>query len=93
MGNPLYNMLNSVLNKNQNNNMINIINQAKQLQNNPGMILDILAQNGKITQQQYNELQPYRNNPQAIYNYLFNHGNADQLNQAQQQASMFNGQL
>lgn len=89
MGNPLYNLLN----RNQNNGMINIINQVRQLQNNPGMILDILAQNGKITQQQYNELQPYRNNPQEIYNYLFDHGNADQLNQAQQQAGLFNGRL
>lgn len=71
------------------NNLLNILNQYAQIKNDPGKIIDILVQNGKINQQQYNELQPMRNNPQQIVNYLFQHGNANQINQAQQIAAQF----
>ena len=67
--------------------IVNALKQYRQLQNNPGAILDILLQNGKINNQQYNELQPIRNDPQQIVNYLVQHGNASQINQAQQIAN------
>lgn len=69
---------------NQSNN--NLLNQYLQLLKNPSGILDILMQNKKIDQQQYNDLQQYKNNPQQIANYLIQHGNANQINQAQQLA-------
>lgn len=93
MGNPFYNRFNNMMNHNQYNNIFGLINQAKQLEKNPGQILDILIQNGKIDQQQYNELQEYKSNPQQIFNYLINHGNAMQLNQAQQKAGPYRNQL
>lgn len=71
-------------------NKMNILTQLAQVQKNPGYIIDILLQSGKINQQQYQELQQYKNNPQAIAEYLMNHGNADAINQAKQQANNFN---
>ena len=61
----------------QNNNGMNILSMYKQVQNNPGMIVDILLQNGKINQAQYNDLQAYKNNPQMIVNYLLKNGNSE----------------
>ena len=72
---------------NSGSGIINALRQYRQLQNDPGAILDILLQNGKINQQQYNELQPMRNNPQQIVNYLAQHGNSSQINQAKQMAN------
>ena len=60
--------------------------QLMRLKNNPGWILDILLQRDKITQQQYNDLQKYRNDPQSIVQYLINNGKASQINQAEQLA-------
>ena len=68
----------------RNNN--NILLQLLQLQNNPGGILDILLRNGKINQQQYNDLQRYRNNPEAIGRYLINAGKGNELSQAEKTA-------
>ena len=73
--------------QNQQPNNSNIVSQLMSLRNNPGGILDILLQNGKITQQQYQELQPYRNNPEAIAKYLINSGKSAEINQAQQMAN------
>lgn len=91
MGNPLFNRFGGGYQpNNQVNNsggIIGALRQYRQLQNDPGAILDILLHNGKINQQQYNELQPMRNNPQQIVNYLAQHGNASQINQAQQIAN------
>jgi len=56
------------------------------LKNNPGAILDILLQNGKINQQQYSELQQYKNNPEAVGNYLISHGKQNEIYQAEQDA-------
>ena len=66
MANPLFNRFgnNTQRNNTGNNGLLNILNQYKQIQNDPGKILDILLNNGKISQQQYNDLQPMRNNPQ-----------------------------
>lgn len=81
MPNPLFNRYG---NTNRNNNISsNILSQYSQVMNDPGKILDIMLQNGKINQQQYNDLQPFRNNPKQIVEYLIQHGNANQINQAQ----------
>ena len=65
----------------QNNN---IFAQLAQIKKDPSAILDILLQNGKITQSQYYELQPYKNNPEAIGKYLINTGKGSEINQAEQ---------
>ncbi len=65
----------------------NILAQLIQAKNNPGYILDILLQNNKINQQQYNELQPYKNNPEMIGRYLINHGKAEEINRAEYDAN------
>lgn len=93
MANPLFNKFN-----NQSSfgggGIWNVINQYRQIQNDPGKILDVLLNNGKINQQQYNDLQPIRNNPQQIINYLSRNGsNANQLNQASQFANQIAGQI
>lgn len=84
MANPLFNMLGGRIN---NSPVGNIMNQYMQLKQDPGKILDLLFQNGKINMQQYNDLQPYRNNPQAIVNYLSMNGNANQINNAENLAN------
>ena len=93
-------MANSIYNKYRNisqniprppqNNIMNLISQLRQVQQNHGHILDILLESGKINQQQYQELQPYKDNPQQIYNYLCNCGNTNELNKAIQQARGLN---
>ena len=57
MANPLFNRFGTV-NNNVNNNVngygnyiANILHQYRQIKNDPGAILDILFQHGKITQQ------------------------------------------
>ena len=67
----------------QNNGLVGLLTQYGQLQNNPGYILDILLNNGKINQMQYNELQKYKNNPVQIAQYLINNGNAQGLRNAE----------
>ncbi len=86
--NPLFNKYGGI-NKpqNQNNHSNNILSQFLRLKNNPGAILDVLLQNGKINQQQYNDMQQFKNNPQMIVNYLINSGNGDAINQAKQVAN------
>lgn len=84
MANPLFTMLGGRIN---NSPVGNIMNQYMQLKQDPGKILDILFQRQKINMQQYNDLQPYRNNPQAIANYLSMNGNANQINNAENLAN------
>ncbi len=72
----------------------NILQQLAQIKNNPGAILEIMLQNGKINRQQYNDLQQYRNNPEMICKYLINNGKANEINQAEHivgQMGNFNG--
>ena len=71
----------------QYNKQNNLLQQFAQLKSNPGGILDILLQSGKINQQQYTELQPYKNNPEAIGRYLINSGNAGEISQAERMAN------
>lgn len=84
-------MPNNLYNRYGNGNMYknpgeDIKSQLMRLKNNPGQILDILLQSGKINRQQYNDLQLYRNDPRQIVQYLVNNGKATQINQAQQLA-------
>ena len=91
MSNPLFNRFGNTPQYNHrpaNSPSNNIISQFLRLKNNPGEILDILLNNGKISQQQYNELQPYKNNPEMIGKYLISHGNSDAINHAEQIANM-----
>lgn len=86
MGNPLFNKFGgNPIPGNSGNGFGNILSQFRMLQNDPGKILDILYQNGKISQQQYNELQPVRNNPQQIVNYLSQNGNENQFSEIMKQ--------
>lgn len=85
-------MPNSLFNKYGNRGMQgrpqnNILSQLMSLKNNPGGILDILLQNGRINQQQYTELQPYKNNPEAIGKYLINRGFGGGISNAEQTAN------
>lgn len=71
MPNSLFNRFGNIgMRQNPQRPQNNILSQLMSLRNNPGGILDILLQSGKINQQQYTELQPYRNNPEAIGKYL-----------------------
>lgn len=93
MPGSLFNFLgNGIGNRNvnqnyQRNNSGNIISQLAQVKKDPGAILDILLMNGKIDQAQYNDLQQYRNNPEMIGQYLINHGKANEIGYAEQQAN------
>lgn len=88
MPNNLFNRFGNMgLNQNYANTGNNIKSQLAQLRRNPGAILDILFQNGKINQQQYFDLQQYKNNPEMIGRYLINNGKANEINQAQQDAN------
>lgn len=86
MANDLFNRYGGNINNqrgtfnNNNNNNENIISQ---LLMNPGAILDIMFQNDKINIQQYNDLQQYKNNPQAIFQYLLNNGKSTELRRAE----------
>ena len=78
------NLFNRFGNMQRNTNGDNILAQLARIKQDPGSILDIMLQHGKINQQQYNELQQYRNNPEMIGRYLINNGRANEINQAQQ---------
>ena len=97
MANPLFNKFGNNqsfgMRSGGNNGILGLINQYRQIQNDPGRILDILLNSGKINQQQYNDLQSVRNNPQQIINYLSMNGNVNQLNQASQMANQVMSQL
>lgn len=90
MSNPLFNRFgNTSMSNNSGNKLLSILSQYKQIQNDPGKILDVLLNSGKINQQQYNDLQPLRNNPKQIVEYLSRNGNANQIDQAQRIARQF----
>ena len=89
MGNSLFNRFGNMSNNSVGNSGSNILSYMAQIQKNPGVILDILMQNGKINQQQYNELQQFKNNPKDVVYYLLNNGNPNQKNQMQQSIDQF----
>lgn len=90
MPGSLFNRFGNANQNYQRNNSGNIISQLAQVKKDPGAILDILLRNGKINQQQYNDLQQYRNNPEMIGQYLINHGKANEIGQAEQQVNQMN---
>ena len=92
--NPLFNRFNNMFGASQrppqnNGGLANILAQFRQVQQNPGAILDIMLQNGKISQQEYQQMQPYKDNPQQLVQYLTRNHSAE-INQAQQQANGLN---
>lgn len=62
----------------------NVINGFNQISNNQGNIADMLLQNGRINQQQYNEIKSMGNNYARIGQYLMQYGaipqNVGQMN-------------
>lgn len=92
MPNPLFNRFGNMM-SNSNNQVKpsgNIISQIAKVKKDPGFVLDIMLQNGKINYQQYNELQPYRNNLEMIVKYLINNGKANEINQAENAINQIN---
>lgn len=53
-------------------NVMNALNQIRQMQQNPNGLADLLLQKGKINQQQYEQIKGY--NPQQIGQYLIQSG-------------------
>lgn len=59
------------------NPMLNAINMAqmfRKIQNDPSQIADLLLNNGKITNEQYKDIQKFNGNPQLIVQYLLKDG-------------------
>lgn len=57
-------------------NMVNMVQQIRQMQQNPNQLADLLLNAGKITNEQYNEIKGY--NPQQIGEYLMKTGSLPQ---------------
>ena len=53
-------------------NVMNMIQQIRQMQQNPNQLASLLLNNNKITQDQYEQIKDY--NPQQIGEYLMNAG-------------------
>ena len=73
-------------------NMQNMLNQIQSLRQNPNQISKFLLNQGKITKQQFDEMERLgiSGNPQAIGNYLMQNGT---LNQQQVQDAYQNSAL
>lgn len=72
--NPLFMSMMNGVNGNPMFNMMNALQQIKQMQQNPNGLCDLLLQKGKITEQQYNEMKQFNGNPQMIGEYLMQNG-------------------
>lgn len=59
--------------------IMQIIQRVNQIRNNPNYMSQFLLQQGRITDQQYNEIQQLGigGNPPAIGQYLMQHGTMD----------------
>ena len=55
-------------------NMMQMINQIRQARQNPNMLADLLVQNGKINQSQYEQIRQFNGDPQKIGEYLMQNG-------------------
>ena len=55
-------------------NMMNLIQQVRQVQQNPSMLSSILQQRGMITSQQAKDIQQMGNNYEQIGQYLIQNG-------------------
>lgn len=60
------------------NKMFQMIQTIRQAQQNPNMLADMLFNNGKINQSQYDEIKKMNGNPQAIGQYLMQSGTMPQ---------------
>ena len=72
--------------------MLQVMQYIQTLRQNPNGMSDLLLRQGKITKQQYDEIQSLGigNNPQAIGQYLMNHGmmNRQQVQDAYQNQAL-----
>lgn len=55
-------------------NMVNLIQQAQQIQRNPQMLAALLQQRGMITPQQAKDIQTMGNNYEQVGQYLIQNG-------------------
>jgi mannitol/fructose-specific phosphotransferase system IIA component (Ntr-type) len=55
-------------------NMVNLIQQAQQIQRNPQMLATLLQQRGMITPQQAKDIQTMGNNYEQVGQYLIQNG-------------------
>lgn len=74
--NPLFGMMGGM--NGGINGMMRMIQTIRQAQQNPNMLADMLMQNGKINQQQYDEIKKFNGNPQMIGEYLMQSGTMPQ---------------
>ena len=76
MANPLFNRF--VGNGNPMSNAMQIANTFRQIQNDPSKMPDLLLKKGRITQQQYADMQKLGGNPELMVRYLLNQGTMTQ---------------
>ena len=74
--NPLFGgmMPNMLGGMNNVGNFMQMIQQVRQARQNPNILGDMLLQNGKINQQQYEAIKQMNGNPQKIGEYLMQVG-------------------
>ena len=81
--NPFFSMIN--------NPVMNILNQVRQIKQNPSQLASLLQQRGMINEQQAQDIQKMGNNYEQIGHYLMNNGkmptnvqpHQEQVNQVQ----------
>lgn len=73
MSNQFFNSLFSRGNP-QANNALNVANIVNQVRTNPAQLPQLLLNNNRINQQQYNDLQQFNGNINQIANYLVANG-------------------
>lgn len=54
--------------------LMNIVNQANQIKNNPSMLANLLQQRGLVNAQQAEEIKQMGNNYEQVGQYLMNNG-------------------
>ena len=87
--NPLFGMMPTMaggMNGNPMSNMMNVLQQIRNVQQNPNQLADLLLNSGKINQQQYEQIKTFNGNPQQIGEYLMRTGTLPQ----QQVQQMYN---
>ena len=72
--NPLFGRMMGGMNGNPMANMMNMLQQIRTMQQNPNQLADLLFNNGKITEEQYEEIKQFNGNPQKIGEYLMRTG-------------------
>lgn len=72
MPNPLFNRF--VGQGNPMSNAMQVANLFRQIQNDPSKITDLLLQKGRISEEQYQEMQKFGGNPRMMVQYLLGQG-------------------